>query len=450
MFDKIKQFITRNLFNEAFLKYIGGNYTSYDANNKTYMEKGYNMNPDVYACISQMATKTVSVPYFVKKIDDKEQYRKLKHLDLATKGNLSLSQFIKRVKLETKAYKDEEMAFPMERPNELQTWSDIWFLYKVYMRITGNCYFYMMAPEEGVNKGVPVQLYVLPAHLVQIIIKDKAELLGVENPIKEYVLIEGTSFIKFPAEQIIHFKFPNPNFDFNGEHLYGMSPLRAALRNINSQNSAIDLGIQTLQNGGAFGFIHGKTSPLSPEQAQSLKDRLTEMQASSAPLGRIAGSSAEVGFTRISLTADELKPFMYLDWDRKTICNVLGWSDELLNNDGKARLGSSDTGEARKQVVTDNIQPDLKILEEGLNSKFLPRFKGYENTVIEWDISELPEMQKDMKEMAETLNLLPLKPNEIRTAFKYESLDDEGMDIVWINSGKQRIDDYNPNDITQL
>ena len=62
MFDKIKQFITRNLFNEAFLKYIGGNYTYYDANNKTYMEKGYNMNPDVYACISQMATKTVSVP----------------------------------------------------------------------------------------------------------------------------------------------------------------------------------------------------------------------------------------------------------------------------------------------------------------------------------------------------------------------------------------------------
>ena len=82
--------------------------------------------------------------------------------------------------------------------------------------------------------------------------------------------------------------------------------------------------------------------------------------------------------------------------------------------------------------------------------KFLPRFKGYENAVIEWDISELPEMQKDMKEMAETLNLLPLKPNEIRTAFKYESLDDEGMDVVWINSGKQRIDDYNPNDITQL
>jgi hypothetical protein len=37
------------------------------------MDKGYNMNPDVYACISQMATKTVSVPYCVKKIDDKEQ-----------------------------------------------------------------------------------------------------------------------------------------------------------------------------------------------------------------------------------------------------------------------------------------------------------------------------------------------------------------------------------------
>ncbi|MBZ4283935.1 phage portal protein, partial [Streptococcus pneumoniae] len=71
--------------------------------------------------------------------------------------------------------------------------------------------------------------------------------------------------------------------------MYGMSPLRSALRNINSQNSAIELGVQTLQNGGAFGFIHGKSTALDAEQAQSLKDRLVEMQASKKPLGRIAG-----------------------------------------------------------------------------------------------------------------------------------------------------------------
>jgi len=288
---------------------------------------------------------------------------------------------------------------------------------------------------------VPVQFYVLPAHLMQIVLKANANMLSVESPIDYYMLIDGNQMIRFEAKDIIHIKYSNPNFDLNGEHLYGMSPLRSALRNINSQNSAIDLNIKTLQNGGAFGFIHGKSTPLTPEQASSLKERLVEMDASPERLSRIAGSSAEVGFTRISLTTDELKPFDYLAWDRKTICNVLVWPDELINNDGKASLGSTDTNQARKQAVTDNILPDLKLLESALNKYFLPRFKGYENSVIEWDVTELPEMQSDIKDMMDWMKDAPITPNEMRTALKYETLNEDGMDVVWLATNKQRIDD---------
>lgn len=431
----------KNAFNQAFFQYLGGGYTTYDVNNQTYIDKGYNLNPDVYACINQMATKTQSVPYEVKVIDNKNAYEKLSQLNNATKGVYSFKQLAKKNVLESKAYSEKEVAFPMKEPNSTQTWSEVWALYKTYMKTTGNCYFYILSPEDGANAGVPIQLYVLPSHLMQIIIEENANMLGVESPISDYILIHGGKFIEFEAKDVIHIKYPNPNFNLNGEHLYGQSPLRSALRNINSQNSAIDLNIKTLQNGGAFGFIHGKSSPLTPDQAQSLKERLVEMDRSPERLSRIAGSSAEVGFTRISLTTDELKPFDYLNWDRKTICNVLNWPDELINNDGKASLGSTDTAQARKQAITDNILPDLKLLEAALNKCFLPRFKGYENTVIEWDICELPEMQEDMKSQAEALNLIPLTPNEKRSVFKYETLNDDGMDIVWLPTNVQRIDD---------
>ena len=433
--------IGKNTFNQAFFQFLGGGYTHYDINGQTYIDKGYNMNPDVYSCVNQMTTKTQSVPYCVKKITDKESHSKLSQLNTATKGVFTFNQFVKKAKLELKAYADKELPFPMESPNSTQTWSEIWALYKTYMKTTGNCYFYIMSPNEGVNAGTPVQLYVLPSHLVQIVIKHNANMLSVESPIDSYILIEGDQMIKFEAKDIIHIKYPNPNFDLNGAHLYGMSPLRSALRNINSQNSAIDLNIKTLQNGGAFGFIHGKSTPLTQDQAESLKERLLEMDASPDRLSKIAGSSAEVGFTRISLTTDELKPFDYLQWDRKTICNVLNWPDELINNDGKASLGSTDTNQARKQAITDNILPDLKLLEAALNKSFLPRFKGYENAVIEWDITELPEMQEDMKSQAEALNLIPLTANEKRVVFKYETLPDDGMDVVWLPTNVQRIDD---------
>lgn len=431
----------KNAFNQAFFQYVGGGYTTYDVNNLTYLDKGYNMNPDVYSCINQMATKTQSVPYSIKKIDDKGAYSKLSQLNAATKGLPSFIQLAKKATLESKAYSDKELPFPMEAPNETQTWSEVWALYKTYMKTIGNCYFYILSPEDGMNKGVPVQLYVLPAQSMQIVLKPSANMLGVESPIDYYILINGNQMIRFDSSCIIHIKYPNPNFDLNGEHLYGMSPLRSALRNINSQNSAIDLNIKTLQNGGAFGFIHGKSTPLTFDQAQSLKERLIEMDASPERLSRIAGSSAEVGFTRISLTTDELKPFEYLQWDRKSICNVLNWPDELINNDGKASLGNTDTNQARKQAITDNILPDLKLLEAALNKYFLPRFKGYENSVIEWDVTELPEMQADIKDMVTWMKDAPITPNEFRTVLKYETLNEDGMDVVWQPTNKQRIDD---------
>ena len=50
-------------------------------------------------------------------------------------------------------------------------------------------------------------------------------------------------------------------------------------------------------------------------------------------------------------------------------------------------------------------------------------------------------MQEDYKMMVEWMNQAPLTPNEIRTALKYETIDVEGMDIVWVPAGKKRIDD---------
>lgn len=434
----------KNAFNQAFYEWIGIGYVKYDPKNATYLEKGYNTNPDVYAVINKQTVKTISVPYAIKEIEDKQSYSKLRQLDLATKGNFNIQQQIKRAKLEIKAYKSTEKPFPLESPNPNQTWSDIIGLFKTYMKITGNYYQYNMTPEDGMNKGVPKLVYALPSHMMQIVLKKDANLLVDENPIDYYMLIDGTGYIQFPVEDIIHVKYVNPNYDRAGSHLYGQSPLRAALRNVNSQNSAIDTNIKMLQSAGAYGFIYGKGTAWTPEQAASMKEKLVEMDKDPSRLGKIAGASGEVGFQRIALTTDELKPFEYLEWDRKTICNVLNYPDELLNNDGKASLGSTDTAEARKSLITDDIQPDLVLLQSSWNKSFIPRFKGYENSIVEWDVTELPEMQADMKTQAEAMDLLPITPNEFRAVFKYETLNEDGMDVVWMKSGKQRVDDVSP------
>jgi hypothetical protein len=431
----------RNLFNQAIYKLIGGETATYNATLETLIVKGYGQNPDVNAIINQQASKTCAVPYYIKNIDDKNALKKLRKYP----NNPTFQQKLEIKKLEQKAYKsDSEMPMPLDRPNPNQTWNDIFFLYKVYLKVCGNVYFYKQTVSEGANAGKPLQLYILPSHWMQIVLKPQADLLSIENPIDYFIMQQGNQFVKFPAEQIIHIKRSNPFYDQSGTHLYGRSELMAAVRNIASSNNAIDNNAKTMLNSGVYGFIHAGdgATPLSAEQGQSLKDRLVEMDNNKSRLSNIAGASAKLGFTRISLTTDELKPFDYLSYDRRILANCLNWNVDLLNEEKSGSGFGVDTmNEARKRVITDNIKPDLDLFFDYLNPEFIQLFKGYENHEIIADISELPEMQSDMVEMAKWINQVPLTLNERREVFKYEPIEDETMNEVYIPNGIVNIND---------
>ena len=433
----------RNLFNEAFFQYIGGRSAEYDYNNNTYLEKGYGFNPVVYSVIDQRATKVKQIPIIVKSVKSKEGLKKYNDFKKSTKGNYSISQLAKKNILLNEAT-EIELAFPMEKPNIMQTWDEFFSLSEIYLPTTGNVFWYMQRPEVGLNKGVPKNIYVLPSHLIKIVLKDSTEILNAENPIKSFMLINGDQFIEFSVDEVIHIKYPNPFFDFNGGHLYGLSKIKSLLRNIESSNEALNNNVKAMKNGGAFGFISGK-DVLTSDQATQLKEKLIEMDKSSDRLAKIAGTSAPVEFTRISMTTDELKPFDYLKYDQKQICNVLGWSDKLLNNDEGSKY--ENIKEERKRVLLDTIATDLQLFESALNERFIKLFKGYENAYCEFDYTELPEMQEDIKMMVEWLSKSPVTMNEFRQALKYDTIDSEEMNIVWIENNKKRIDDLG---LTQL
>jgi len=243
-------------------------------------------------------------------------------------------------------------------------------------------------------------------------------------------------YIDFEAENVVHIKYANPNFDLNGSHLYGQSPLRAALRNTQSSNEALDLNVKTMKSGGAYGFIHGKGVPLNADQARELKSRLKEMDDNTDKLANIQGASSELGFTRIGLSPDELKLFDFLAFDTKQICNVLGWSDKLLNNDDGAKYDN--VNQFRKQVVTDTILPDLDLFDNAVNSQILPRYKAYNGFCIEHDITELPEMQQDIAKMMEwiktAVDIGMLNRNEARLALRYSAIEDSNMNEYTVMS----------------
>jgi len=437
----------KNYFNEALYKLVGGLTQTYNPTLETLITKGYGDNPDVNAIVNQMASKTTSVPFCIKKVDDKESLKKLKRYP----NNPTFQQKVAIKKLQQKAYEtDTEMPMPLEHPNPNQTWKDILFLYKLYLKVCGNVYLYKMFPKDGMNAGQPMQLYILPSHWVQIVLKQEASTLSIENPIDYFILEQGNKFVRFDVENIIHIKRANPFYNQNGSHLYGYSELMAAIRNINSSNSFTDTNVKTSQNSGVYGFIHAGdgATPLTQDQAKDLKERLVDMDNSSEKLSNIAGASGKLGFTRISLTTDELKPFDFLSNDRRTLCNCLNWPIDLLNEERSGTgFGVDGVIEARKRAITDNIKPDLDLFATSFNKEFIQKFKGYEDAELDFDITELPEMQTDMETMSKWVNAVPLTLNERREVFNYEEVDDEMMNEIYIPNGIININDPSVTDM---
>ena len=389
-----------NAFNQAFFwGSYGTDALDDDQNVKRYIDLAYNINPDVYSVVNQIANKLNSVPYYIKDVKDQKSFNKLQKLNNTSKFNYSIPQAFKAYKFQTQAMSEDSLPMPLENPNSFQTWGEFFKLSETFLQTNGTVYWYFERPELRENAD-PTAVYVLPSHLMEIVLKNKIEIIGNENPIDYYQLREGYQYVKFPVENVITIKYPNPNYDQNGSSLYGMSPLRAAWKNITATNKGLDLAVNNLKSGGAFGLIHAKDGQtnFTEEQGMSLKERLKEMDASTEDLGRIAGVSAAIGFTRISLTTDELKPFDYFSFNLKMVCNVLGWDDKLMNNAEASTYNNLKIAE--KRVVTNKIVSDIKLFESGFN-RFLQLFSQYKNSVIYWNPSELPEMQQDYNTMVE-------------------------------------------------
>lgn len=400
------------------------------------IEVAYKNNPDVYAIIQQMSGKTATIPSYIKRLKEKESYNKfLQYRGYQHKNNTHL---LLETKAKSKAFDEEYLKNPLERPNILQTWNEFTQLFKTYLRLTGNVFIYTLRNEQK----QPIAVYLMPSHKMKILIKSDAMNLTMESPILGYCLDDTTYTIPFAEDEIHHIKYPNPEWTIDAEQLIGHSPLKAAYVNVENQIEA-NAHIQRLfKSAGAIGVAYAEDgSNWGNEQAKQFSDAIKEMDGSGERMARIKAVSGKVGFTRMSLGNDEMDTWTALLWDRKTLCNVLGWQDELLNNDGKASLSSNEIEFARKIVIQDNILPDLQLLEEYFNQKYLPFFKGYENTKLFYDVSELPEMQDDIKTLMEWADKAPITPNEIRDLIKFEPLKNEGMDDIWVSRQKIRMDE---------
>ncbi len=112
-------------------------------------------------------------------------------------------------------------------PNDYQSKFGFFEFAFIQLKCFGECFIYKECPEEGVNAGKPTSLHLLDPQSVVLLIT---------NTYPQYItgydyIVSGQKILEnVPVDKIIHIKYPNPSYSYNGTELRGLSPLKVLSR----------------------------------------------------------------------------------------------------------------------------------------------------------------------------------------------------------------------------
>ena len=251
-------------------KYLGnGTPIFMGDSSEDIIRKGYMYNPDVYSVIQLIVNAASGIPFELYEVKDKKAYSK--YLNHKNSHSPTAQKEYYRTKALEKV-EDSGLLKLLQNPNPLQ--GEMEFTQNVlgYKLLTGNSYINLVAPKAGVNAKVPKQMYVLPAHLTEILSSGNSF-----EPIGGYQLLGFDKSISFEPQEVIHLKYWNPDWSTTGSHLYGQSPLKAYARVIQVSNDNYTANAKLLQNMGAIGILSGDgSSDYNEEQLSKLKQKYKE------------------------------------------------------------------------------------------------------------------------------------------------------------------------------
>ena len=265
---------------------------------------------------------------------------------------------------------------------------------------------------------------------------------GYWNPVSEYRLTIGDVTQRFQAQDVLHDKYPNYEYEY-GEELYGMSPIKAAARVIAKSNDSQIASQKAFQNNGAIGIISSDGDPngedfFTEEQAQALRRGWDKKYGGANNQNKIAFISSKIKYTNLGISPVDLQLIEDMNWTLQDLCRVFHVPSVLFNDAQSSTYNNMRT--ARKIAFTDAVAPLVDQFTDEFN-----RWLGdaYEGVKIKPDYSVVPEMQEDRNELAQAykigVELGAYSPNEFREKMGDQPLEDEDMDQHFINSGKTTI-----------
>lgn len=415
-----KQF---NLALENLFQYWGQDLPILNSDAHDYINRIWKNIPIVYECTNIIYKKVVKTPLVFYRVKNERASKAYK--------NMQRKDTPEALVLKSQAY--EEVDVPalsklLEQPNGQQDWNNFVGIWVLSYLLTGNSYVWK---DVSRTTKKPLEIWAFPSLQINS--------GGIYNPVKNYSQFHNTdSERNYPAEQVYHTKTPNPNFTTMGDQLYGVSPLRAYLEPLRTIEEANTQASKQMRNGGVLALISPARAEdqLSRDQREAFMDKFKKALRSQQSFNRFMTSNIAMDVQQVGLPSSDLDLLAIKSADEESIYRLFGIP--LARYSQKASTQNNQE-QSNKQLIWDAIEPITDLI-----GNMLTKFVGihYDNTVIELDVTQLPEMSVNMKEVSDYV--IPLVKHgiisreEARFVFRYGETGFDFMQDFWYDDKPMR------------
>ena len=246
-----------------------------------------------------------------------------------------------------------------------------------YLLVSGNSYL-----EVGEVDGTPRELVPLRPDRMQVI-------PGARGWVESYRYAVNGAFADLRAENVLHFKLFNPLDDY-----YGLSPLEAAARSLDTHNAASAWNKAMLDNAarpsGALVFSGGDGT-LSAQQFERLKTELEQNFQSAANAGRPMVLEGGLDWKEMGFSPKDMDFINSKNNAAREIALAFGIPPMLLGIPGDNTF--SNYAEANRVFWRQSVVPILRRVIEALVGFVGPRFE--EGLRLDLDLDQVEALSHD-------------------------------------------------------
>ena len=301
----------------------------------------------------------------------------------------------------------------LDQPNAYTNGYEATMLRVLFQELTGNAYLH---PVIDAQTGVPVELWSMPSQYVEIV-------PGKTQFIDAYLYGASRDQRRiFAADEVIHFKRPNP-----GDLYYGLGKLEAAWGAATMNAAVKDMDLSFFQNKARPDYLLTIKSNASQEEIERLEVQIDEKLRGKERTGRFLTATADI----------DLKPMNFPPKDLggrddivEEIAAVFGVPVSMLKaND--PNLASATVGFQSWKAIS--VLPLLRLDEQTLNSQLLPLFGIEDDAFLAYDSPVVEDEKFEFEKRRSSVAAGIITANEARKLEGLEPVADEMADRLLIN-----------------